>query len=736
MSLRSLPRAVGDGLRGPSLSRYSTYDPIGARAPSMVSEVLPATAVPPLTRTAGETPLPALSVTVLSITILGEFLTANVSLPFILFMVKGFTDMEGVDDVSPFAGALVASFFVGQFITSLLWANIAVRINNRFVLTTSLLGATITCGLFGMSTTLTQATVIRFAQGVFAGAIGVARGCVSGVTDTSNESRAYAILGFCWGLGGVAGAVIGGLFESPALKWPSVFGSLPVFVDYPYLLPTIVAGSVTLTGAILSIFLAPDGGPRTRATPPHVEKTTTFALPPTIPEGAPLLSTTQENRDIDSEANVRVSRFTRGYGATSSIRTASRRRSVESSSRRLRRTVTTSRASLRDEVRDEAGFVERFALANENNVSSISDLWTAAAISASAEVGGGTDPQAYAPLGDVDDTIDATHHDEVAGTSMAARTISLVKTLSWADLFPPHDDPGSATSTHLKQPPFPAGKGPLPSDFGAYTRSPRRQNRASSLSRRNRTHSRTRTHGSAGGWGAGLAPRTLSLTYPPYFEEEDEEDEDQDYVEANPVWSLPWQIIAQYGILALHSTAHDMFFMSYFVSEPEAGGLNLTASAFSVLTATMRLFQIVYQFYLYPALGTRVSHLGMLQLGTALFCSAYIASPALYFLVGARGNDGGLAAGLLLISAVRYCGSTIAYTSVAILVNQLSPPPVVGLANGIAQSIISLARCFGPLLGGYIWSTALEGNPSGYFIPFFSVGGMCVFALILSLAIR
>ncbi|OJA11395.1 hypothetical protein AZE42_03949 [Rhizopogon vesiculosus] len=35
------------------------------------------------------TPLPALSMIVLSITVLGEFLSANVAMPFLLFMVKG-----------------------------------------------------------------------------------------------------------------------------------------------------------------------------------------------------------------------------------------------------------------------------------------------------------------------------------------------------------------------------------------------------------------------------------------------------------------------------------------------------------------------------------------------------------------------------------------------------------------------------------------------------------------------
>jgi hypothetical protein len=34
-------------------------------------------------------------------------------------------------------------------------------------------------------------------QGIFAGAVGVARGSVTFITDASNEGRAYAILGYC-----------------------------------------------------------------------------------------------------------------------------------------------------------------------------------------------------------------------------------------------------------------------------------------------------------------------------------------------------------------------------------------------------------------------------------------------------------------------------------------------------------------------------------------------------------
>ena len=36
--------------------------------------------------------------------------------------------------------------------------------------------------------------------------------------------------------------------ENPAKKWPGAFSQVPLFVEYPYLLPTIVASVVTFAG--------------------------------------------------------------------------------------------------------------------------------------------------------------------------------------------------------------------------------------------------------------------------------------------------------------------------------------------------------------------------------------------------------------------------------------------------------------------------------------------------------
>jgi len=52
-------------------------------------------------------------------------------------------------------------------------------------------------GILRLVAAVKQATVIHLMQGVFAGAIGIARECVTVISDPSNEARAYAILGFC-----------------------------------------------------------------------------------------------------------------------------------------------------------------------------------------------------------------------------------------------------------------------------------------------------------------------------------------------------------------------------------------------------------------------------------------------------------------------------------------------------------------------------------------------------------
>lgn len=74
-------------------------------------------------------------------------------------------------------------------------ATVAEKHGQRTVLLISLIGSAITCFLFGTSTSMNEALVIRLLQGTFAGAMGVARGTVAVITDQTNEGRAWAVLG-------------------------------------------------------------------------------------------------------------------------------------------------------------------------------------------------------------------------------------------------------------------------------------------------------------------------------------------------------------------------------------------------------------------------------------------------------------------------------------------------------------------------------------------------------------
>ena len=89
----------------------------------------------------------------------------------------------------------VSVFFLTQFATSLIWASLADNFGRRNILFISLLGSSVTCTVFGTQKTFQYALGVRLVQGVFAGAIGVARSAVGSITDSSNEGRAYAIMG-------------------------------------------------------------------------------------------------------------------------------------------------------------------------------------------------------------------------------------------------------------------------------------------------------------------------------------------------------------------------------------------------------------------------------------------------------------------------------------------------------------------------------------------------------------
>lgn len=117
-------------------------------------------------------PLPTLPILVLCIAMFSEFLSASTAGPFLFFLLESFGVGEnggGEAAVGFWCGIVGASFFLSQFLTSLLWVSIAQKHGRRAVLLTSLLGNAFTLALFGTSKNLATAISIRLLQGVFNG---------------------------------------------------------------------------------------------------------------------------------------------------------------------------------------------------------------------------------------------------------------------------------------------------------------------------------------------------------------------------------------------------------------------------------------------------------------------------------------------------------------------------------------------------------------------------------------
>ncbi|KZT60935.1 major facilitator superfamily MFS-1 [Calocera cornea HHB12733] len=752
-------------------------------------------AVPTLRSDASSTPLPILPMLVLAIAMLGEFLSANVSTPFLLFMVESFDVAEDEAQVGYLTGVLASVFFITQFFTSLLWSTVANKHGTRAVLFVSLLGNAITCVIFGTSRSYSEAIVIRLAQGVFNGAVGVARGNVALITAPDNEGRAYAILGFCWGMGGVTGAILGGTFESPALKFAAF--DTPFWRTYPYLLPTAIASCVTLTGAFLSLFLAWDGGPRNGAirlpdkevepdreqssTPmptmheededSAAELTPTAAAPeamqqeppehpdtfvtqlqknvtkrlsgyfahrvrehqglsPSPGHTPPSVSARQQHRSVSGPARPRAG-SAYGYGARAMPTGLNGLRSRHASIQTFRRRRSSGQgmANMEEGMGDaqpteHLSLAQRLLMANEFTVTSMGDLWVASALNTETE-------QVF------DETPADSDEEE---TSLAPPEIGTASRQVSGSNF------GRFATIHTDSP-----RGDRAAVSGSTLRrfstvhadSPRGERRFSVSSAMPSILNNT---------GLVEPPATMGAADPfvdtslqPIVEGQVARSEQHTpVVEAPPpggLWSnLPLVIIFQYGMLALHNTTHDQIFYSYLVSKYESGGLGLNPGGFAQLIALMSIAQMIFQFVLYPSVGPprgRFSHLAMFRIGSLLFIPAYLSVIPYRLFTNAEG--GGyifVMIGLALSTATRYCGSTFCYTAVAVLLNYMSPPPVVGMANGLAQSVVSLSRFIGPVLGGYIWSVSVQDHASGYTFGFFIVSMICGLAILHSMTIR
>ncbi|KAF9391701.1 hypothetical protein CPC16_004053, partial [Podila verticillata] len=114
---------------------------------------------------------------------------------------RDFGITENEDEIGFFCGLIASSFFFAQFCTSIFWGYMSDRYGRRPILLLGLIGSTIASLFFGLSKSLAWAIVSRSMCGLLNGNVGVAKSMLGEIADPSNQSQAFSIFGFAWGIG-------------------------------------------------------------------------------------------------------------------------------------------------------------------------------------------------------------------------------------------------------------------------------------------------------------------------------------------------------------------------------------------------------------------------------------------------------------------------------------------------------------------------------------------------------
>lgn len=85
--------------------------------------------------------------------------------------------------------------------------------------------------------------------------MGVSKTYLAEITDESNQSKGFSVLGLNRALGLIIGPIIGGFLAIPSKKFPDSFPKGSFFDVYPYALPTVVVFAFSLLGVVLGYIL-------------------------------------------------------------------------------------------------------------------------------------------------------------------------------------------------------------------------------------------------------------------------------------------------------------------------------------------------------------------------------------------------------------------------------------------------------------------------------------------------
>ncbi|KZT54511.1 MFS general substrate transporter [Calocera cornea HHB12733] len=222
------------------------------------------------------TPLPKLQLFLICVVRLAEPVASTQIFPYVNDMCvrMGYVDSE--DKVGFVSGLIDSLFAFVQLFTVMHWGRLSDRIGRKPVVILGLCGVTFATLMFGLSHRLWVTILARCLAGGLSGNGAVIQTMISEMTDETNEAQAFPLFSLMWAVGCIVGPSIGGMLSRPTETFPSVFGGVKFWEDYPYFLPCLCSAIITGVSLLVALFALEEASYNT--IPP--EPDTSYPPPP------------------------------------------------------------------------------------------------------------------------------------------------------------------------------------------------------------------------------------------------------------------------------------------------------------------------------------------------------------------------------------------------------------------------------------------------------------------------
>jgi hypothetical protein len=181
--------------------------------------------------------------------------------------------------------------------------------------------------------------------------------------------------------------------------------------------------------------------------------------------------------------------------------------------------------------------------------------------------------------------------------------------------------------------------------------------------------------------------------------------------------------------------------MPYLLSEPPAdskeswpfrisGGFGLTAKDIGFKMAVQAVYSMFAQLWLFPFIIRRIGTLRAFRWVSGIWIVLYLAVPYSVLLPPKYQT-----LGIYFCLLVKITFHVIAFPSIAILLANAAPSKLVlGTINGVAATLMCLARGCGPIVTGAIHSAGLKFGCNG--LAFWVAGLVCALGFVVSLWVK